>query len=562
MRLAADWGKLHAGDELVVSHLDGPGLVVSPVNTKDELWIPASLIPNSAISRAWSFRPRKTDLVKSHAESTTPEEKTPAVFSSPATIRATVGEVVRLSVRTHNANGATVTWRKENEDQCMRESDRYQFQRSAGYVYLQITNCRPSDSGFYHCHVKCDKGSCSARISLSVVGGKSSISTRIVGSSRVEIDWNRQEISGASCSVECRTLPSSQWVPMLKQINEPPAVLDIPPDASYSFRVIGDDGRMTSPSTVVTLSRSDTDSGAEWEAKQFIGRYLELDELGAGRFGTVRRARDKGTGQEVALKQIPRHKQSRSLTRAEYDLLASTHHANIVRAFALFENAPRPGMDTIVLELVKGPTLFTYLSETTEYTEATATRYTAQLLSALCWLHCRSQAHLDVKPENVLVDQEMDQVKLIDLGEAVRAPVDEIVPPPADLEFAAPESVLGRPTGSYTDMWAVGVFIYILLSGLSPFLDDSVEETTANILKCDFCFPDEYFGTISSDAKELLGRLLCLRGEDRLSAEICLGSPWLKISIGATIPSTRMAAFIERRAHCLKLRQDHDSFYS
>ncbi|XP_012230227.2 kalirin isoform X2 [Linepithema humile] len=566
VRLAADWGKLHAGDELVVSHLDGPGLVVSPVNTKDEMWIPASLIPNSAISRAWSFRPRKIDLTTSHAadyhESTKPEEKALAVLSSPASIRATTGEVVRLSVKTHNAAGAIVTWRKEGEDQCIRESDRYQFQQSAGFVYLQITNCRPSDSGFYHCHVKCDTGSCSARISLSVTGGKSSISARVVGSSRVEIDWDKREIGGASCSIECRTFPSSQWALMLTQINEPPTVLDVSPDASYSFRVIGDDGRMTSPSIVVTLSRSDADGGAEWEAKQFVGRYLELDELGNGRFGTVRRARDKGTGQEVALKQIPRHKQSRSLTRAEYDVLASTHHANIVRAFALFENAPRPGVDTIVLELVKGPTLFTYLSEKTEYTEATATRYTGQLLSALSWLHCRNQAHLDVKPENVLVDQDVNQVKLIDLGEAVRAPVEEIVPPPADLEFAAPESVLGRPTGSCTDMWAVGVFIYVLLSGLSPFLDDSVEETTANILKCDFCFPDEYFETISSDAKELLGRLLCLRGEDRLSAEICLGSPWLKISIGATIPSTRMAAFIERRAHCLKLRQDHDSFYS
>lgn len=166
---------------------------------------------------------------------------------------------------------------------------------------------------------------------------------------------------------------------------------------------------------------------------------------------------------------------------------------------------------------------------------------------------------------------------------------------------------------------------YKCLSGLSPFLDDSVEETTANILKCDFCFPDEYFDMISSDAKELLRRLLCLRGEDRANAEICFASSWLKvanpeisnfffeyilyyllliffrniyithfqsycfhltstinatkflviitratfcvafffqISTGAIIPSSRMAAFIERRAHCLKLRQDHDSFYS
>jgi len=127
-------------------------------------------------------------------------------------------------------------------------------------------------------------------------------------------------------------------------------------------------------------------------------------------------------------------------------------------------------------------------------------RYTGQLLSALCWLHCRNQAHLDIKPENVLIDQETDQVKVIDLGEAVRTPVDEVVPPPADLEFAAPELVLGRPTGPYTDMWAVGVFIYVLLRYLkllryisifsilfSLFFDDiamSLYVTISNFFKC------------------------------------------------------------------------------
>lgn len=177
MRLAADWGKLHAGDELVVSHLDGPGLVVSPVNTKDELWIPASLIPNSAISRAWSFRPRKIDHARCHVAdprepvtATTAEDKTPIILSSPTSIRATVGEIVRLSVETHNADNATVTWRKEGESQCIRENDRYQFQRSAGFVYLQIIGCRASDSGIYHCHLKGETGSCSVGISLFVLG--------------------------------------------------------------------------------------------------------------------------------------------------------------------------------------------------------------------------------------------------------------------------------------------------------------------------------------------------------------------------------------------------------
>lgn len=67
-------------------------------------------------------------------------------------------------------------------------------------------------------------------------------------------------------------------------------------------------------------------------------------------------------------------------------------------------------------------------------------------------------------------------------------------------------------------------------SGLSPFLDDSIEETTANILKCDFCFPDEYFNEISDQVKRLLERLLRLRGEDRTTAEISLSSAWFQVS--------------------------------
>lgn len=87
------------------------------------------------------------------------------------------------------------------------------------------------------------------------------------------------------------------------------------------------------------------------EAKEFSQRYIELKELGAGRFAQVYRARDAESGRQVALKQICRLKQPRSLTRAEYDLLETIRHENIVRAFAIFEDAPQPDTDTIVLEL-------------------------------------------------------------------------------------------------------------------------------------------------------------------------------------------------------------------
>lgn len=69
---------------------------------------------------------------------------------------------------------------------------------------------------------------------------------------------------------------------------------------------------------------------------------------------------------------------------------------------------------------------------------------------------------LDVPPNGVPV-----QVKLIDLGCATASSSSVVLPPaPAHLEFAAPETVLGRPRGTYTDIWGLGVLLYVFLSGV------------------------------------------------------------------------------------------------
>lgn len=119
-------------------------------------------------------------------------------------------------------------------------------------------------------------------------------------------------------------------------------------------------------------------------------------------------------------------------------------------------------------------------------------------------------------------------LKLIDFGDCVNTSK-SIILPPACLEFASPELVLGQPVGKHTDYWAVGVFLYVLLSGVSPFLDDSIEETTTNILKCDFCFPEEYFTSVSAESKDLIKKLLVFSPSQRISMETALESAWFTI---------------------------------
>lgn len=176
------------------------------------------------------------------------------------------------------------------------------------------------------------------------------------------------------------------------------------------------------------------------------------------------------------------------------------------------------------------------------YTEQIALIYMKQLCDALQWLHNRNIAHLDLKPENIMIEtgatvpdiyphlqvpmQQKPILKLIDFGDAVTAINRNVVLPPSNLEFSAPEMVIGQSLNPFTDSWCFGILLYVFLSGVSPFLDDSVEETTANILKCDFSFPDEYFHDISNDAKNLLRQLLVLQCNGRASMADCQASAW------------------------------------
>lgn len=123
---------------------------------------------------------------------------------------------------------------------------------------------------------------------------------------------------------------------------------------------------------------------------------------------------------------------------------------------------------------VHGPMLFTFICQLESYCEAIVLHYMAQLTDALNWLHQRNVAHLDIKPENILVSptSKLDVItyryssaavlslqnphlKLIDFGDAFSAINRNTIAPSSNLEFSAPEVVightaLGTATGKYS----------------------------------------------------------------------------------------------------------------
>uniref|UniRef100_A0A3Q3AEP6 Death-associated protein kinase 2a n=1 Tax=Kryptolebias marmoratus TaxID=37003 RepID=A0A3Q3AEP6_KRYMA len=123
----------------------------------------------------------------------------------------------------------------------------------------------------------------------------------------------------------------------------------------------------------------------------------------------------------------------------------------------------------------------------------------------------------------------LPRIKLIDFGLAhkIEAGVEfkNIFGTP---EFVAPEIVNYEPLGLEADMWSIGVITYILLSGASPFLGETKQDTLGNISAVNYEFDEELFGHTSELAKKFISQLLEKDKMKRLTIQDALNHPWIK----------------------------------
>ncbi|XP_018325506.1 triple functional domain protein isoform X1 [Agrilus planipennis] len=564
-RVVVDWPDMVLGEIIQIIQQDPvKGYLVKPNDSQEEKWLPSHVLTYHN-RKHWPFKFKKSQGRRSLdsnlcSETSTSETSHPEFKEKLRNITAQCGSKVTFKCIINKVSGTSVkaNWRKIEPDPCaLRSNGRFSINKIVdGQARLVINNLKLSDSGTYVCSVSNEIGTSQCSAILTVTDSLPPLhepKIQVRSCSSVLIEWD----SDSYCDflVQFCKLGTGEWLTAGKKHGAKEfsyVVENLNPGETYSFRVVAAENNFVGlPSIAVTLPVAD---GLRWQQEQFNRRYMELDEISRGRFAVVRKAKDRGTGHEVALKQVWKRKQHHKVTQAEYSLLAGMQHTNIIRALALFDNAPVPGIDTIVLELVKGPLLFNFVCSNEFYEEEDVRIYTKQLMSAVSWLHEKDLAHLDIKPENVMVDTCCNPspiLKLVDFGNCVNTSANVILPP-ACLEFAPPELVLGQPVGKHTDLWAVGVFLYVFLSGVSPFLDDSMEETTANILKCDFCFPDEFFSDISEDAKSLISSMLSLLPCQRMKMNQCLESSWFKNKSQSTnklISTSRLQTFVRRRHH-------------
>ncbi|GLD56548.1 triple functional domain protein-like isoform X1 [Lates japonicus] len=330
-------------------------------------------------------------------------------------------------------------------------------------------------------------------------------------------------------------------------------------------------GSVTSSASLRVSGTADDASEVLWKGS-FESHYTEITELGRGRFSVTKRCDQRGSKRTVAAKHVNKKLLRREQVLQEIRLLQTLDHPNLVKLLDTYETV---NSYVLVLEMADQGRFLDYIVSWGNLTEEKVALYLRDILEALHYLHSWRIAHLDLKPENIVVEHASSQplIKLTDFGDAVQLnpPSAYIHPLLGSPEFSAPELVLGQPVSLMSDLWSLGVVTYVVLSGASPFLDESLEETCLNICRLDFSFPEDYFQGVSAAARDFVCLLLQGEPERRPSAASCLQEPWLQprgvinrdtgyATLNHTQPpsqnhhtahldTSRLISFIERRKH-------------
>lgn len=277
--------------------------------------------------------------------------------------------------------------------------------------------------------------------------------------------------------------------------------------------------------------------------------------IGQGTFGAVYLGTNRRTGEPVAVKQISKAFTDNVAFQREIEALMQIRqnggHPNIC---ALQENFDEGDYYYLVLDLVSGGEMFDRLCAKGAYSEADAARLVREVASALAFMHGVGIVHGDMKPENLMLstkEQANSVIKVVDFGSA------HVTSPDAEGEYDtrgiantpaySPPEVLDKETRKAGlepsfDMWALGIIVYIMLTGVHPFdlygnaTDEEIEE---DILKGkEPPLKSPLTAHLSQDAVALITGLLARDPQERLTAQQLLDHPWVR---GETARTNKMA---------------------
>lgn len=249
----------------------------------------------------------------------------------------------------------------------------------------------------------------------------------------------------------------------------------------------------------------------------------------------MRRASHKTTGVQYAAKYIKKRRRALDQTPEIYHEIAvlwkCASSSRVVRLYEVYET----NSDVVlILELAAGGELQRIFDSDQCLGEVEARRAMRQILEGLAFLHERNIAHLDLKPQNLLltVEDSCDDIKLCDFG------VSRLLEPGTEVrailgwlkkkkiitnisylkifiivgtpDYVAPEVLSYEPISLATDIWSIGVLAYVLLSGFTPFGADDKQQTYLNISRGIVTFEQDHFSDVSTAAIDFIKSTLVI----------------------------------------------------
>jgi predicted Ser/Thr protein kinase len=268
-------------------------------------------------------------------------------------------------------------------------------------------------------------------------------------------------------------------------------------------------------------AESHTSLGKDAEPSQsgsaFDERYRLGNELGKGAMGVVFQARDTVLDRKVAVKQLSlilsSDEEHASRFRREAKALARLAHPNVVQVYDLIERGSRLWM---VLEYVDGGDLAAHLDARGPLTVAETVKIAIPIAEGLAYAHDQGIIHRDLKPANILLTR--DQIpKISDFGIARLSQSSNLTQVGAVLgspPYMSPEQCSGDVTDTRTDIYALGITLYEMLSGEVPFHGDTASVLARQIVEAPRPLT-ELSETVAPEAEELVLRMLAKDPNDR-----------------------------------------------
>ncbi|CAG8642426.1 8990_t:CDS:2 [Acaulospora morrowiae] len=292
-----------------------------------------------------------------------------------------------------------------------------------------------------------------------------------------------------------------------------------------------------------------------------LEKYYKVSKkvLGRGSFAVVKECTDKRTGVNYALKIILKTdiRGKEQMLTTELDVLKQVDHPNVVSLHDLFETKEAV---YIITGLALGGELFGQLLQRGSYTEKDAAALIEQILQGVEYLHAHEIVHRDLKPENLLFSDKSSSSKLMitdfGLSKILTHHNDILMTACGTPGYVAPEVLKQIGYGKPVDIWSVGVILYTMLCGYTPFWGEDQSELFESILRGVYHYDDDYWANISDEAKDLIDKMLAYDPDRRITAHDALAHPWFKyaaemvdVDSSASTPISPQFPLSSLRAH-------------